>query len=165
MHCTGLHTFSCLPAEKGHEAPDHHMLPLEAAACRCLDLSRDRSRIALVDEHSCLHVYEAETGLALWSAEGAASAAWNARLPGMLAWSDAEALYTRMGTIPAQRHALIIQVGNRFPCLMPDILPAVVARQDLSLCILPLPAVGITGPLVSRRGSNTDKTRAGKKEN
>ena len=91
------------------------MPPLEAAARRCLDLSRDRSRVALVDEHSGLHVYEAETGAALWSVEGAASAAWNARLPGMLAWCDAETLYTRMDSLPAQRHALIIQVGLSVP--------------------------------------------------
>ena len=68
-----------------------------------------------MDEHSCLHVYEAETGAALWSVEGAASAAWNVRLPGMLAWCDAETLYTRMDSLPAQRHALIIQVGLSVP--------------------------------------------------
>ena len=119
MHCTGLHSFQCLPAGEGHEAPDLQKLPLEAAARRCLDLSRDRSRIALVDEHSCLHVYEAETGAALWCVKGAASAAWNARLPGMLAWSDAETLYTRMGSLPAQRHALIVQVRDQLPCLTP----------------------------------------------
>ena len=116
MYCLGLHTFSRLPAEEGHEAPDLHTLPCGAVACRCLDLSRDRSRVALVDEHSCLHVYKAETGAALWCAEGAASATWNARLPGMLTWSNAETLHTRMGTLPAQRHALIIQVGKQFRC-------------------------------------------------
>ena len=81
-----------------------------------------------MDEHSCLHVFEAATGAALWCVEGAASAAWNARLPGMLAWCDAETLYTRTGSLPAQRHALIIQVGSQSPCLMPDVLSQLVLR-------------------------------------
>lgn len=78
---------------------------------RCLDLSKDRSSLALVDERSCLHVYEAGSGTLLWSVEGATSAAWNSRLDGMLAWSEAEMLYTKTADHPVQCHPLLIQVS------------------------------------------------------
>lgn len=69
-----------------------------------------------MDERSCLTVYEAETGAPLWSAEGVASAAWNARLDAMLAWSDGDQLYTRTGNLPVQCHAVPVQASLHFPC-------------------------------------------------
>lgn len=86
---------------------------------RCLDLSKDRSSLALVDERSCLHVYEAGSGTLLWSVEGATSAAWNSCLNGMLAWSEAEVLYTKITDHPVQRYPLLIQVStSKHPMLL-----------------------------------------------
>lgn len=94
--------------------------------CRCLDLSRDRNRLALVDEHSCLHVYDAEASSIVWSVEGAVSATWNTQLDDILAWSDGESLYTRTGELSVQCHALLIQASfqqHHTPVVRADVVP------------------------------------------
>ena len=73
-----------------------------------------------MDERDCLHVYEAETGAALWSVEGADSAAWNDHQEGVLAWSHAGRLYTKSAALPAQCHAFHIQVATNQPPTLSD---------------------------------------------
>jgi intraflagellar transport protein 122 len=74
--------------------------------CRCLDVSAERDKLAVVDEAGSLHVYHLESGRLLWSTEGATSAVWNTHFNDMLAYSAGSHLCTRTADFPVHRQKL-----------------------------------------------------------
>ena len=76
------------------------------AAIRCLDMSRSRGKLALVDEHSSLYVYDCASGQAVWSESNAASVAWNAEFEDMLCFSGSGVLSIKTGVFPLHTQKL-----------------------------------------------------------
>jgi tetratricopeptide (TPR) repeat protein len=76
------------------------------SAIRCLDISKSRTKLALVDEHSSLFVYDCATGVPLWSDVNAASAAWNADFEDMLCYSGGGLLSIKTGVFPSHTQKL-----------------------------------------------------------
>ncbi len=73
---------------------------------RCLDLSSDRRKLALVDEKSRVYVYDMETKKVLYEDEDANSVSWNTEMEDMLCYSGNNMLSIRTGNFPVHRQPL-----------------------------------------------------------
>jgi len=91
------------------------------ACVRCLDVSADRKKLALVDERSRLFVYDIQTQKVLYEAENVYSLSWNSEHAAMLCYSGAGVLSIRCADFPPHRQALsghvVGFVGRKVFCL------------------------------------------------
>ena len=79
-----------------------------ARAVKCLDLSRDRRRVAAVDDDGAVAVYDAETGALVYEDKrgGANSLAWNTEFDDMLCYSGNGTLSVRTADFPVQTQSM-----------------------------------------------------------
>ena len=83
-------------------------------AARCLDISAERSKIALVDEAGGVAIYrlaEGAMGRLIWSGQDATSCAWNARMDELLAFSGDGFLCTKGAGTLVQRQEMQVRRG------------------------------------------------------
>ncbi|CAL4124428.1 unnamed protein product, partial [Meganyctiphanes norvegica] len=76
------------------------------AAIRCLDLSATRNKLAVVDEHSTLLVYDVKTGELLFQEPNANSVAWNTSCDDMLCFSGNNTLNIKADNFPVHQQKL-----------------------------------------------------------
>jgi len=76
------------------------------ASVRSLDLSMNRDRLAVVDEHSAISVYELSTGALLFEEQGAEAVAWNTEIPDMLCFSAHNMLSIKTGNFPLHQQRM-----------------------------------------------------------
>ena len=73
------------------------------ASVRSLDLSMHRDRLAVVDEHSAISVYDVKDGAGghlMFEERGAEAVAWNTEIPDMLCFSAHGTLSIKTGNFP-----------------------------------------------------------------
>jgi intraflagellar transport protein 122 len=91
------------------------------AAIRSLDISADRSKVALIDEHFKLCVYSLATQSLVYEDAPATSLAWNSAYADMLCYSGDGFLSIKAGSFPLHRQPLSGYVvgfrGSRIFCL------------------------------------------------
>ena len=90
---------------------------------RCLDVSMERTKVALVDEHGGVAVYalaEGATARLLWSGQGASSCAWNAALDDLLAYSGEGFLCTKAAGGHVHRQPMQVPPPHADPFLAPS---------------------------------------------
>ena len=78
-----------------------------SSAIRCLDLSASRSRLAVVDEHSTLQVYDIDTKKLEFQEPNANSVAWNSECEDMLCYSGNNTLSIKAGNFPPHQQKLM----------------------------------------------------------
>jgi len=71
---------------------------------RCLDLSRCRTRLAVVDDEAKVYIYDLNTKEAIFEEENANSVAWNTEVDDMLCYSGNGELCIRTGDFPVSKH-------------------------------------------------------------
>ena len=76
------------------------------SAIRCLDLSATRNRLAVVDEHNTLQVYDINTKKLEFQEPNANSVAWNAEYEDMLCYSGNNTLSIKAGNFPPHQQKL-----------------------------------------------------------
>ncbi len=76
------------------------------AAVRCLDLSQNRRKVAIVDEHSVLHVYDIKTRSLLFTENNANSVAWNTENEDMICFSGNGILSIKAGMSPPHQQKM-----------------------------------------------------------
>ncbi|XP_066967390.1 intraflagellar transport protein 122 homolog isoform X2 [Macrobrachium rosenbergii] len=76
------------------------------AAIRCLDLSASRKKLAVVDEHSTLLVYDVNTSELLFEEPNANSVAWNTSCEDMLCFSGNNTLNIKASNFPTHQQKL-----------------------------------------------------------
>ncbi|XP_047473268.1 intraflagellar transport protein 122 homolog [Penaeus chinensis] len=76
------------------------------AAIRCLDLSSSRNKLAVVDEHNTLLVYEVKTSELLFQEPNANSVAWNTSCEDMLCFSGNSTLNIKAANFPSHQQKL-----------------------------------------------------------
>ena len=85
-------------------------LPLElvwhTSAIRCLDMSRQRMKIAAVDEKSKVVVYDLESKNLVFEDQNANSVAWNSEFEDMLCYSGSGQLSIKTGEFPVHQQKL-----------------------------------------------------------
>ena len=77
------------------------------SAIRCLDLSSSRTRLAVVDEHSTLQVYDINTKKLEFQEPNANSVAWNSECEDMLCYSGNNTLSIKAGNFPPHQQKLM----------------------------------------------------------
>ena len=92
-----------------------------SSAIRCLDLSSDRSRLAVVDEHSTCQVYDVATKKLQFQEPNANSVAWNSESEDMLCYSGNNTLSIKAGAFPPHQQKMLGFVvgfsGSKIFCL------------------------------------------------
>ena len=92
-----------------------------SSAIRCLDLSADRSRLAVVDEHSTCQVYDVATKKLQFQEPNANSVAWNSECEDMLCYSGNNTLSIKAGSFPPHQQKMLGFVvgfsGSKIFCL------------------------------------------------
>ena len=78
-----------------------------SSAIRCLDLSSSRARLAVVDEHSTLQVYDLASKKLEFQEPNANSVAWNAECEDMLCYSGNNTLSIKAGNFPPHQQKLL----------------------------------------------------------
>ncbi|KAI8805829.1 WD40-repeat-containing domain protein [Cladochytrium replicatum] len=73
---------------------------------RCLDLSMNRKKLAVVDEHSTCLVYDLKTKDLLYQEPNATSVSWNAEYEDMLCYSGNGVLNIKVGNFPAHQQKM-----------------------------------------------------------
>ncbi|MPC67620.1 Intraflagellar transport protein 122 [Portunus trituberculatus] len=76
------------------------------SAIRCLDLSSSRQKLAVVDEHSTLLVYDVKTSEMLFQEPNANSVAWNTSCEDMLCFSGSNTLNIKASNFPTHQQKL-----------------------------------------------------------
>ncbi|XP_050737940.1 intraflagellar transport protein 122 homolog [Eriocheir sinensis] len=76
------------------------------SAIRCLDLSSSRQKLAVVDEHSTLLVYDVKTLEMAFQEPNANSVAWNTSCEDMLCFSGSNTLNIKASTFPTHQQKL-----------------------------------------------------------
>lgn len=114
------------------------------ASIRCLDLSADRSQLALIDEHYKLSVFSLATQSLTYEDAPASSLAWNSNYPDMLCYSGDGFLSIKAGNFPLHRQPLSGFVvgfrGSRIFCLHKlamhthDVPLSATMAQHLAVC-------------------------------
>ncbi|GBF97536.1 hypothetical protein Rsub_10459 [Raphidocelis subcapitata] len=104
---------------------------------RCLDVSLDRARLALVDEAARAVVYDLDTQAVLFTAEGANSVAWNSECADMLCYSGGGALSIRTGDFPPHSQRMQGYVvgfkGSKVFCLQSAAMTTIDVPQSASM--------------------------------
>jgi len=81
----------------------HVTLLKHTSPIRCLDMSRDRDKVAIVDENATLCVYDLRSKKLLCKEGPANSVAWNTEFNDMLCYSDDKMVCVKTGTFPAHK--------------------------------------------------------------
>ncbi|KAK3882424.1 hypothetical protein Pcinc_013198 [Petrolisthes cinctipes] len=76
------------------------------SAIRCLDLSSSRRKLAVVDEHSTLLVYDVKSSELLYQEPNANSVAWNTSCEDMLCFSGSNTLNIKASNFPTHQQKL-----------------------------------------------------------
>ena len=76
------------------------------ASIRSLDLSMHRDKLAVVDEHSAISVYELATGSLAFEEQNAEAVAWNTEIPDMLCFSAHNTLSIKTGNFPLHQQRM-----------------------------------------------------------
>lgn len=99
--------------------PFHVPLVQHHAAVRCLDLSMERDKLAVVDEHSVVSVYELATASKLFEEQNAEAVAWNTELPDMLCFSAHGTLSIKTGNFPLHQQKMEVSRRESIPWTQP----------------------------------------------
>lgn len=75
---------------------------------KCLDLSKSRMKLAVVDEINQVHVYDLETKELLFQEPNATSAAWNAYFEDILCFSCNDVLSIKASNFPVHHQRLSV---------------------------------------------------------
>lgn len=90
-------------------------------AVRCVDISRNRKKIAIIDDQGLCKVYDLAQKTLLYEEQNATSLAWNVDHEDMLCYSGHGYLYTKVAMFPAYRKKLTGFVvgfkGSKVYCL------------------------------------------------
>ncbi|KAF4680411.1 hypothetical protein FOZ63_000542, partial [Perkinsus olseni] len=78
----------------------------QSSPVRCLDVSCDRRKLAVVNESATLMVYDLETQQLLYQEAGANSVAWNQEFADMVAYSGNNLLCIKTGSFPSHPQKL-----------------------------------------------------------
>lgn len=76
------------------------------APIRCLDLSMHRDKLAIVDDHAALVVYDLLTGATLAEEQNAEAVVWNTEVPDMLCFSGHGTLSIKTGSFPVHQQRM-----------------------------------------------------------
>jgi len=113
------------------------LLIKHSQSIRCLDLSRCRTKLALVDEEAKLHVYDCNTKELLFSEENANSVAWNTEMDEMLCWTGGGEICIRTGSYPVSRDVkqgfVVGFKGSKAFCLQYVSMETVDISQSISM--------------------------------
>lgn len=86
-----------------------------------VDISADRQKVAVIDEHNSLFVYDVKTQALLFKETGITSVAWNLEVADMFAYTGKDQLYIKCRDLPAQQQRLPGYVvgfkGSKIFCL------------------------------------------------
>lgn len=74
--------------------------------CRCLDLSRSRGKLAVVDDNNTVQVYSMQTKALLSQEKNANSVAWNTEFEDMLCFSGGGKLSTKTASFPLHQQKM-----------------------------------------------------------
>jgi len=77
-----------------------------SAPVRCLDLSASRKKLAVVDEHSKVFIYDLSNGSVLFEDSNANSVAWNTEMEEMFCYSGGGQLCIKTGNFPIHKQTL-----------------------------------------------------------
>eukprot|EP00164_Ancoracysta_twista_P001588 GFYU01002082.1.p1 GENE.GFYU01002082.1~~GFYU01002082.1.p1 ORF type:complete len:1195 (-),score=419.63 GFYU01002082.1:77-3661(-) len=109
----------------------------QKTSIRCLDLSASRNKLAVVDEHANLLVYDLRTKELLFQEPNANSVAWNTEMEEMLCFSGAGLLSIKTGTFPVHQQKLQGFVvgfkGSKIFCLHYVAMQTIDVPQSASL--------------------------------
>ncbi|KAF4738243.1 hypothetical protein FOZ62_023579, partial [Perkinsus olseni] len=93
----------------------------QSSPVRCLDVSCDRRKLAVVNESATLMVYDLETQQLLYQEAGANSVAWNQEFADMVAYSGNNLLCIKTGSFPShpqKLHGFVVGFkGSKIFCL------------------------------------------------
>jgi intraflagellar transport protein 122 len=107
------------------------------ASVRSLDMSMERDKVAVVDEHSAVSVYDIATGSLLFEEQNAEAVAWNTEIADMLCFSAHGTLSIKTGSFPVHQQRMQGVVvgfkGSRIYALHYVALQAVDVPQSASL--------------------------------
>ena len=86
-----------------------------------VDISADRQKVAVIDDHKSLFVYDVKTKELLFQERNITSIAWNLEVEDMLAYTGQDTLYIKCRDLPAQQQRLPGYVvgfkGSKIFCL------------------------------------------------
>lgn len=106
-------------------------------AVRCLDVSLDRTKMALVDDANTLQVMDMESKEVLFQHDGTTSVAWNSQAEDVLCFSGNEHLHIKTGTFPLVSQPLQGFVvgfhGSKVFCLQSIAMQTVDVPQGVSM--------------------------------
>jgi intraflagellar transport protein 122 len=94
------------------DSPFPVLLIKQTNAIRCLDISANRQKIAVVDENQTLFVYNIKTGYLLFQEPKANSVAWNTCYEDMLAYSGDGNLSIVVSNFPPHKQRLQVYIFN-----------------------------------------------------
>ena len=77
------------------------MLIQQEVPIKCLDMSPNKRKLAVVDDNNNLSVYDLITKELLFTEMNVSSVAWNNELDELLAYSGKGYLYIKTGDLPA----------------------------------------------------------------
>jgi len=113
------------------------LLIKHSCSIRCLDLSRCRTKLALVDDNAKLFVYDCVTKEAVYSDEHVNSVAWNTEVDDMLCWTGGHELCIRTGSFPVSRDMkqgfVVGFKGSKVFCLQHVSMEIVDISQSLTM--------------------------------
>ena len=108
-----------------------------ARCVTCLDMSAERTKLAVVDDASELTVYDLATGSKVFTEAGAEAVAWNSELDDMLSFSGNGQLSIKTGSFPLhsqrQQGVVVGFKGAKIFCLHYVAMQAVDVPQSASL--------------------------------
>ncbi|KAF4678197.1 hypothetical protein FOL47_003259 [Perkinsus chesapeaki] len=109
----------------------------QSSPVRCIDLSCDRKKLAIVNESATLLVYDLETHQLLYQEANANSVAWNQEFPDMVAYSGSNVLSIKTGSFPSYPQKLQGFVvgfkGSKIFCLNLSSMDTIEIPQGASL--------------------------------
>ena len=78
----------------------------QMTSIKLVDISADKTKIVLIDEHQSMFVYEIASQQLLFHETKIASAAWNLEMDDMLAYTGADTLYIKTREMPSSQQKL-----------------------------------------------------------
>ncbi|KAJ1546612.1 hypothetical protein HK096_004918, partial [Nowakowskiella sp. JEL0078] len=118
---------------------NHFPIPLvkQITSVRCLDLSLSRTKLAVVDDHNTLFVYDVPSKTLLFQEPDTNSVAWNSEMEDMLCYSGSGLLWIKVGNLPAHQqklHGFVVGFkGSRIFSLQVYTMTAVEIPQSAAL--------------------------------
>ena len=113
------------------------MVKHSGGAVRSLDLSMERDKVAVVDVHNAISVYDVATGQMIFEEQNAEAVAWNTEIPDMLCFSAHGTLSIKTGNFPIHQQRMPGVVvgfkGSRIYALHYVSLNAIDVPQSASL--------------------------------